>query len=338
MPAAAAPVVFRAAAGPRIGYGHLVRMTVLGRAMGVTPLVSVRGTTEAARVARRLKCRVARGGAAAVLRQAHPSLLVIDDPSANRARPWVRAAARRGVPVATVHDLGLAACDSDLAVDGSVVQPGAAWRSPSLVGPRYLILDTETATWRDPCTPSVLIALGGGPRRRTALALARAIRAARPDVTVYVAGGLAASAPGRIPAGITWLGPRHGLGADLCRASLAILGGGVSLYEACRTGTPAVGVAVVPAQRPTISGLAARGAVIDGGSVADLAEVTRRALSLLEDARLRSRLSRVGRALVDGRGADRVAQRLRRLAQGTKPAGHPVLAGSAGRQRKGGAR
>lgn len=328
-------IVFRAAAGPRIGYGHLVRMTVLGRAMGVSPIVSVRGTTDAVRVARRLKCRVARGGAAAVLRRARASLLVIDDPSANRARAWVRAAAQRGVPVASVHDLGLAACGTDLAVDGSVVQPGAAWAAPSLVGPRYLILDNESASWRDPRTPSVLIALGGGPRRRAALALARAIREARPDVAVRIAGGLTASTPDALPAGLTWLGPRRSLGTDLARATVAVVGGGVSLYEACRVGTPAVGVAVVPAQQPTVSGLAATEAVIDGGTVADLDRVARRALSLLDDAPLRRRLSRNGRALVDGRGADRVAHWLRRLVQGTMPARRPVRADGAGLRHRG---
>jgi spore coat polysaccharide biosynthesis predicted glycosyltransferase SpsG len=321
MPAAPVRIVFRTAAGPRIGYGHLVRATVLGRALGVRPVVSLRGTVAARRVAGQMRCTVAAGSADRVLARAKASLLVIDDPSARAARPWARAAIRRGVRVATIHDLGLAACDTDLAIDGSVVRK-AALPDPLLCGPRYLILGADTSAWREPAAPSVLIALGGGPRRRAALALARVIRARRPDVAVRIAGGLATDVPRRLPDGVTWLGPRAGLGPDFARATAAVVGGGVSVYEACRTGTPAVGVAVVAAQRPTVAGLAARRAVVDGGSTRDLETVAFRLGRLLDNAGRRARLSRTGRALIDGRGADRVAVHLRGLAAQTATRRH----------------
>jgi len=37
-------VVFRVAAGPRLGFGHLVRCRSLARALGVTPRVWLRGS------------------------------------------------------------------------------------------------------------------------------------------------------------------------------------------------------------------------------------------------------------------------------------------------------
>jgi spore coat polysaccharide biosynthesis predicted glycosyltransferase SpsG len=323
MPAACAPIVFRTAAGPRIGYGHLVRTAVLGRALGVTPVVSVRGTRAARQVARQWRCEVTDGGAAPALAAANAALLVIDDPSSRASQPWARAAMRRGMRVATMHDLGLAPCATDLAIDGSIVRPHAL-PTPSLLGPRFLVLDATPSVWREPSSPSVVIALGGGPRRRVALALARAIRARRPDVAVSIAGGRAAAAPTRLPAGVTWLGPRRGLAADFARATVVVVGGGLSLYDACRIGAPAVGLAVVPAQRPTIAGLAARRAVVDGGSTRDLDTAVRRVVAVLRDADRRARLSRAGRALVDGRGADRVAAHLRRLAgrrAGPRPTG-----------------
>ncbi len=56
-------VLFRAAAGPRRGFGHLVRCRSLGRALGVRPLVSVRGGRLAEHTAIALGCDVVRGGA-----------------------------------------------------------------------------------------------------------------------------------------------------------------------------------------------------------------------------------------------------------------------------------
>ena len=48
------------------------------------------------------------------------ALLVIDDPSRAAATPWLRAARRAGVPVVSLHDVGIAPLASDLAVDGSL--------------------------------------------------------------------------------------------------------------------------------------------------------------------------------------------------------------------------
>ncbi len=47
-------VLFRAAAGPRLGFGHLVRCRSLARALGVSPLVSLRGTSRTREAAIRL--------------------------------------------------------------------------------------------------------------------------------------------------------------------------------------------------------------------------------------------------------------------------------------------
>jgi spore coat polysaccharide biosynthesis predicted glycosyltransferase SpsG len=116
-------VLMRIAGGPRRGFGHLVRSARLARALGVEPIVSVRGGRQAARVARRLGHQVIDGSASAVLAREDPDLVVIDDPNGAAAEHWCRAARRRQVPVASLHDLGLARCDSDLRIDGSIVPP-----------------------------------------------------------------------------------------------------------------------------------------------------------------------------------------------------------------------
>jgi spore coat polysaccharide biosynthesis predicted glycosyltransferase SpsG len=100
----------------------------------------------------------------------------------------------------------------------------------------------------------------------------------------------------------------------MARASVAVVGGGVSLYEACAHGTPAVGVPVVAAQRPTVSAFVARGAargIVRGRVRADA--VAAECVTLLTDATLRRQQARLGRRLIDGRGAFRAAAAVRRL-------------------------
>jgi hypothetical protein len=171
----------------------------------------------------------------------------------------------------------------------------------------------------------VLIALGGGPRRTRALAIAEAIVARVPFARVRIAGGLALSgAPqagrpspvGRrlSPPRITWTGPLDGLRPELTRCDVAVVAGGVSLYEACAAGVAAVAVPVVRAQTPTVRGFGLRGGCLALPQRVHAATVAERVAGLLTDERRRGRLGRIGRLLVDGRGALRVATEIRRLA------------------------
>src|SRR5262245_16235854 len=86
-------VLFRLAAGSRLGYGHLVRGRALARALAIeTPAVSLRGDAPAKRAARRFGMQLVEGGAVEVLRRFRPDVLVLDDPSLTSALPWCRAA------------------------------------------------------------------------------------------------------------------------------------------------------------------------------------------------------------------------------------------------------
>jgi spore coat polysaccharide biosynthesis predicted glycosyltransferase SpsG len=172
---------------------------------------------------------------------------------------------------------------------------------------------------RQPAT--LLLALGGGTRRGLLARLVRILVGLRPGLRIRIAGGFAGGAAPSSQAGVVWLPPLRGLGTELRRCTAAVLAGGVTLYEACCLGVPAVAVAVVPAQRPTIRAFARRGAVLDGRDLpagcpnaqARLHRLARQVLALLDDARRRRALARRGRADVDGRGALRVARALRSL-------------------------
>jgi spore coat polysaccharide biosynthesis predicted glycosyltransferase SpsG len=336
-------VLFRAPGGPRRGFGHLVRCRSLARALGVRPLIAIRGGQRVRAAARALGCDVLDGAPAAVIARVAPHVVVVDDPIAANARRWIACARTFGCRIVTVHDLGLGACDGDLVVDGSIVRAACrpkGLQSQFLCGPRYALLDPVFAsplrTARPPRAPRVLISLGGGPRARLGYAIATAVRREMPWVSIRIAGGFAVHGPhntrtarsvwqtGLTPVRdqadrnrITWTGPLDGLAGELAACDVAVVGGGVSLYEACARGVAAVGVPVVVPQRPTVRGFVTAGAALgDASHAPDVERVARDVVRLLRQPALRAALAAEGRKLVDGRGADRVAEAIRQSVMG----------------------
>lgn len=311
--------LFRVAAGPRLGVGHLRRATVLAGLLGRPCALSVRG---AGRVRR--PWRHAPDAPAVALQTLRPRLLVIDDPDAVRARPWLHAARRAGIPCASLHDIGLAPIASDLAVDGSLIHQPSWPAHAVLEGPAFAVLGLGTARpRRQAVAPHVLrivISLGGGRHGRRLTAIAQALRAALPDAQLVVPTGLQGGVGlgGRVP-GLEMIAAPDGLGPLLASADLAVLGGGVTLYEAAALGVAAIAVPVVAAQRPTVNAFVRRGLAVTVPSTHDVVTlgqvVARRARQLSADAARRQQMRTRGPATVDGRGAVRVARALTQLAK-----------------------
>jgi spore coat polysaccharide biosynthesis predicted glycosyltransferase SpsG len=331
--------VFRIAAGPRIGFGHLMRARALARALGVRPVVSVRGGDAAHRAARQTGCRVLspRQDPCEVA-----SLLVVDDPSPDHTRQWVARAKERQLLTVSIHDGGAGHSNADLVVDASASWARSRGRERVLLGPRFYLLEPRLSACLGrrpparvrgaagvpepvvrprlgkPDVPRVLVALGGGAHeRRVAARLVAAVAARCPAADIAVAPGLV---PGRLPRlpGGRWLESPSGLIAALAASDVVVVAGGVTLYEACALGCPTVGMAVVKGQRPAIRALASRGGILDAGGpllgTATASRVGGAVARLVMDRVRRRRLGRRARRLVDGQGAERVARRIRALA------------------------
>jgi UDP-2,4-diacetamido-2,4,6-trideoxy-beta-L-altropyranose hydrolase len=108
--------------------------------------------------------------------------------------------------------------------------------------------------------------------------------------------------------------------ADLvCEADVIVCGGGQSLIEAVAAGTPAAAVLLGDDQRPQRAAVIAAGAAVDGGdwrlAARERDARLRDALALLRPADRRAWLSARGRSLVDGLGAERIADAILRLWQ-----------------------
>lgn len=316
-------VLFRAAAGPRIGFGHVVRCRSLARALGVRPRVWLRGTAQTQAHAQRAGVDVVDGrplDTDAWRREA--DVIVLDEPSGAHARRCLAEARRFAVPVVSIHDLGLARVESDLVVDGSIWAAEAATAPQrALMGPKYAVLDPSILEWRARRDQQaergrVLIALGGGQHVLSVGArLAAAILRRRPEVRVRVACGFARWRQLLSVPGVEWMTAYGGLGEELARASVAVVAGGVTLYEACAIGVPVVALALTPHQALTTRRFASARAAVDAGMCSRVTDerAARAVARLLDDARARQRLTRAGVALVDGRGALRVAAAVRRL-------------------------
>ncbi len=247
------------------------------------------------------------------------AVLVVDDPSPTVAAAWVRRADAAGIPSCTIHDAGRTRVPSALVVDGSVgVDDSVA--PDHLFGPRFAVLDPglRQRHARPTSGRRVCIALGGGTRALSLVpALVAAVAAAVPDADIVAAPGFVAKARRpALPAG-RWLASGE-LSRAMAEADVAIVAGGVTAYEASALGTALVAVSVVQAQRPTVRALAARGAALDGGVLANQKSARRVAAAvahLLASPAERRRLGSTARAVIDGRGARRVAAALSRLAK-----------------------
>lgn len=312
-------ILFRAPAGASRGFGHLTRCVALGRALGVRPLMALRGGRQAREAALALGADVIASCSLGKVASLRPDVVVIDDPVARDAERWARAARRAGAVVVTVHDLGLGARGADLAIDGSVTRlRRSLGRGKVLAGTRFAVLDPEVSrqTSSPTRTPRVLIALGGGPHARRAQAIAETIAAADPRAEIRIAGGFVSSAIGRSTARVRWIGSPRGLAGELAKATVAVVGGGVSLYEAAAIGVPSVTVPVVKSQVPTVTAFARRHAAVAMSYTATPKDAASEVVHLLRDAAKRKSLARHSRRMVDGRGATRAAAAVMKLAAG----------------------
>jgi spore coat polysaccharide biosynthesis predicted glycosyltransferase SpsG len=309
-------VFFAAAAGPRRGFGHLVRCGVLADAFGCRRDIAIRGSLAMTYVALRLGWSVHHGTPSRLLANFAPDLLVVDDPSPARVREWVRHARVHGVRVVTLHDLGIARASSDLAIDGSI----APLETADLRGPRFAVVNPVFRRLRSmrrvSAPPVVVIALGGGAAARSlSRCLGEQLASIAPAVQIKIASGFADSAKmPPLPVGCDWLAPSE-LAPSLATASAAIVAGGMTLYEACALGTPVVALPLVPAQRKAIRTFVRSGAALSAIAATrrqSMARAVRSVQRLLRHPHEGAQMGRIGRALVDGRGTERVVRFLER--------------------------
>ena len=99
------------------------------------------------------------------------------------------------------------------------------------------------------------------------------------------------------------------------QCDLAISAGGSTLYELCATGVPRLAIVLADNQQGIVEAMERQELVVPLGSAVELkSELVAAAVSrLLQDWPKRDRMNRLGRKLVDGQGALRVAHKMQEL-------------------------
>lgn len=217
----------------------------------------------------------------------------------------------------------------DLVVNGT---PGAAALSyrigPEtrlLLGPKYLLLREEFAGLHPPSVKPrlerVLITVGGMDQQALTPKLIRWVREVLPEAMLDVVIGpffchavicrteTLAAVDSKIA---LWFDP-PAMRDLMVGADLAVTGGGQTTYELAACGTPAVAIRLGDNQTHNLRALAASGTLqwIGDGDDPELQQRLQAAVGrLASDHVTREEMSRGGRALVDGKGATRVAGEL----------------------------
>jgi len=200
--------------------------------------------------------------------------------------------------------------DPDLLVDQNLsrLEPEPTGRA-RLLGPRYALIRRELrarlalSAGGEDQAPSdehrsarLLVSMGGAP--------SEASRA-------FVAAVLADARLAHLDA--AWLAQLDDVGSEFARATMALAAAGSTAWELCAFGVPAVLVAVADNQVQVGEALGRVGAARFIGTATNeqvgLAADT--LADLIADPSGRAAMARVGRALVDGDGALRVATRMR---------------------------
>jgi len=304
-------------AGPTLGYGHAVRCLRLARALATrNRVVFYPLSTECEQFLLEkwgrspIKFGVGR----------LPYQLDASDPEFNRATtPFfpplvitdlreghgITAAIRRqGARHISIHDLGLAQCHSDVAIDGSITRlfPFATEKTRDLfLGPQYMI--TREPVTRGKLNQTVLVSFGGGATARLAETISSQL-VGLGFTPITTSGFKSDSAPMA----------ESELAAAMSNCSFAISGSGVTLYDLLASGVPTIAVAFDRIQLRTADAFHELGAVLSAGLMDRLtpAALMRCCKEMLENRPLVQRITAAGQVLVDGKGLSRVVDIVRR--------------------------
>lgn len=331
-------VLVLADAGPEVGVGHVIRCQalaeeLLARGLGARQV----GRMEVGWVADAYRgAGIAMVGPASVVDAARGQdvrAIVLD--TYTLPAPTSEAVAALGKPTLAIVDGTTRGLLADLYLEqnpGSNAASLGVSVDRAMCGPAFALIRDQvrrirTRAWHPGeaagRSPRVAVLFGGTDPEHGAHVVGRAI--ARTEMELSVTLVAATSDHARELAGIAW-GPRQrsvvvpanpGVLTDLAQADLVVSAGGSSVYELMCLGRPVALCPVADNQQVTYEHLVGSGLAVGLGSVEQLrrdpAEGTRVLQDLLGDPEQMAGIASAGFATVDGRGRQRVADRLLEL-------------------------
>ncbi len=326
--------LFRTNGDHQTGLGHIRRCLTLAQALrrdGVASDFLVDGSTALLNLVQaqgfEALQRTAKEDVAettALCRDRGCRILVAD--SYALAPDYFRNVAAAGVQLTALDDLADRELPVRVVVNGTAGAEQLPYRGlPDtlyLLGPRYMLLRSEFS--EDPqrtivtSAHRILVTLGGSDPYNLTVRLVEWISTTLPGVEVdVVIGPLFANVPDiqavaqKYPARLH-LDPPD-IRTLMLQSDVAVSAGGQSTYELAATGTPTLAIRTAANQAFNLTGLAAAGCLrlVGEAGAPDLrAALENQLVALVADPGRRLDMSRRGRALVDGLGAERVSRQL----------------------------
>jgi len=322
-------VAIRLEGGHRWGLGHLQRQRGVAEALCELGLEVGFITTAGSEAARHLGAGgwpvhpVAAGQL--VPAEVRPRLLIVDMLAQGESLRRYRGAHPQ-VGVITFDDVGAGLAVADAVINPLVAGWGAYDRSQVraelLEGPAYAPLRRALTAAIEPerqvaeRARTVLLAFGGSDDHGIAPRVLDLLRTVPGALELRVNRGPAARYGARLDEAIMGhphrvMATEEDFVAEMARADLVLCAGGSMLYELAALGTVAAATAGEDHEVANIASFAEAGTLVDLGSHRDLGPAAHGGLSrALFDGPRRRAMSRAGRALVDGRGLERVVSRI----------------------------
>jgi UDP-2,4-diacetamido-2,4,6-trideoxy-beta-L-altropyranose hydrolase len=333
----ATTMAIRADANDAIGAGHVMRCVALAdawrRAGGdallftTSPPPLVRAVVERRGLGVQSYASVDEATAAVVawVRSNADAWVVLDSYDIGRAaQQAIRAA---GARLLVIDDYaGTADVECDILLNQNIGADRLPYRLDAATrccfGPKFALLRGEflheqPAYRFEPVASRLVATFGGADVHNQAARVARILAGARPPVDATIVAGDVHQVPevqDDIAAGIRirWQRATERMVSVLAGAEMAICAAGSTCWELAYLGVPALTLVVAGNQTPIATGLHEAGIVRNAGwfdAVSD--HELALAIDTLRRDEARAEMSRRGRALVDGFGADRVVEAMR---------------------------
>jgi UDP-2,4-diacetamido-2,4,6-trideoxy-beta-L-altropyranose hydrolase len=322
-------IMFRVSADARVGLGHLRRCLSLAQAL--RPHATCKFLLAGDEAAQRYLQQFSFETELASIADEHEATLTYctrEDINLIVADSYALTASNlqqftsAGAKVVVVDDVADRELLVDVVINGSVGAERLGYRvaatTEMLLGPRYAILRPEFA---EPPTrviresiENVLITVGGSDPHQLSPRLVAWTRAALGDVALNVVVGPLFSAD--VIAQLKTLGVALHYDPPAMRdlmlqADVALCSGGQTTYELAATGVPALGIMTAENQRVNLTGFSQQGALHWLGDVSqNLEHAVNGGLLKLAAGVARRMMSAAGRAVVDGQGSVRLAEKL----------------------------
>ena len=343
----AATLILRADGGPGIGGGHIMRCLALAQAWSET---GGRAVFCAATLAPSLQQRLVDEGfgciaidakagnspdaeaTSAAAKSLGAGIVVVD--GYQFPLQFHQRLREAGLRTAALDDNGeIGAYVDDLVINQNRHASPALYAERAdhtrlLLGTEYALLRREFRRPQDPprafpaAARQLLVTLGAAdPLNVTAAVIASIGPVLPPDTEIVVVVGgsnphadAIAACAARLPNCRVLSDPGDGMPRLMVAADLAVCAGGSTMWEMACIGTPFIPIVIAENQRQAAMAMAG-----DGYPAIEAAAIERElpavVAALAADAGRRETLSRRGRRLVDGRGAERVCAALRELAR-----------------------